>query len=180
MCRVHSYTIYIFPRFFFYFEHKRDWFSTNKSCRIRDPRDSEPRPDYSRFCLRAPRSVSDGSREDWKIIEDRAFLRSYNWFGFTPAPHFSTNLSRIRLFSIPDPNFFHPGSTKKNLSILTQKIVFKLTEIWCGLFIPDGDFLPNPGSRGQKGTGSRIWIRNPAASYRETSPTLLFINFFLL
>jgi hypothetical protein len=29
--------------------------------------------------------------------------------------------SRIRLFSIPDPNFFHTGSASKNLSILTQK-----------------------------------------------------------
>ncbi len=26
-------------------------------------------------------------------------------------------LSRIRLFSIPDPIFFHPGSTSKNLTI---------------------------------------------------------------
>ncbi len=57
--------------------------------------------------------------------------------------------SRIRLFSIPDPKFFHPGSTSKNLSILTQKIVLKLSEIWSGLFIPDPDpdFLriPDPG-----------------------------------
>jgi hypothetical protein len=30
-------------------------------------------------------------------------------------------LSRIRLFSIPDPNCLHPGSALKNLSILTQK-----------------------------------------------------------
>ncbi len=30
---------------------------------------------------------------------------------------------------IPDPNFFHPGSASKNLSILTQKIVSKLSEI---------------------------------------------------
>jgi hypothetical protein len=30
---------------------------------------------------------------------------------------------------IPDPTFFHPGSASKNLSILTQKIVFKLSEI---------------------------------------------------
>jgi hypothetical protein len=29
--------------------------------------------------------------------------------------------SRIRLFSIPDPNCLHPGSASKNLSILTQK-----------------------------------------------------------
>ncbi len=28
---------------------------------------------------------------------------------------------RIRLFSIPDPNCFHPGSASKNLSILTLK-----------------------------------------------------------
>jgi hypothetical protein len=34
--------------------------------------------------------------------------------------------SRIRLFSIPDPNCLHPGSESKNLSILnilTQKMV---------------------------------------------------------
>jgi hypothetical protein len=48
----------------------------------------------------------------------------------------------------------------KNLSILTQKIVSKLSEIGSGLVIPDPDpdFLPipDPGSRGQKGAGSRI------------------------
>jgi hypothetical protein len=30
-------------------------------------------------------------------------------------------LSRFRLFSIPDPKFFHPGSTSNNFSILTRK-----------------------------------------------------------
>jgi hypothetical protein len=29
--------------------------------------------------------------------------------------------SRIRIFSIPDPNCLHPGSLSKNLSILTPK-----------------------------------------------------------
>jgi hypothetical protein len=33
-------------------------------------------------------------------------------------------LSRIRLFSIPYPNFFYPGSTSKNLNIFTSNIVF--------------------------------------------------------
>ncbi len=66
---------------------------------------------------------------------------------------------------IPDPKFFHPGSASVNLSILTKKKDSKLSEIWSGLFIPPGyrsRFLPNPdpGSRGQKGTGSRIRIRN--------------------
>ncbi len=49
-------------------------------------------------------------------------------------------LSRIRIFSIPDPNFFHPGSASKNLSILTQKIVSKLSEIWSGLYFHDGSW----------------------------------------
>ncbi len=78
---------------------------------------------------------------------------------------------------IPDPNFFHPGyrvkkipdpesgSASKNWStvFLTQKIVSKLSEIWSGMLFriwtpdPDLDLLPipDPGSRGQKGTGSR-------------------------
>ncbi len=61
-------------------------------------------------------------------------------------------LSKIRIFFILDQNFSHPdpGFASKNLRILTQKIVCKLSEIWSGLFIPDPDpdFLPipNPGS----------------------------------
>ncbi len=61
-------------------------------------------------------------------------------------------LSRIRFFSIPDPHISipDPRSASKNFSILTQKMVSKLEEIWSGLFIPDPDpyFLPipDPGS----------------------------------
>ncbi len=64
-------------------------------------------------------------------------------------------LSRILHFSIPDS-----GSASKNLRYLTKKLFcfFKLLEVWSGLFIPepDPDFLPipDPGSKGQKGTGS--------------------------
>jgi methionine aminopeptidase len=46
---------------------------------------------------------------------------------------------------IPDPNFSHTGSASKNLSILTQKMVSKLSEICSELFIPDPDFF-HPGS----------------------------------
>jgi hypothetical protein len=67
--------------------------------------------------------------------------------------------------------FIHLGSwicIEENLSILTRKTVAKLSKIWSGLFIPDPDpdFLPipDPGSRGQKGTGSRIWIPNTGIS----------------
>jgi hypothetical protein len=44
-------------------------------------------------------------------------------------------------------------------------MVSKLSEIWSGVFIPDldPDFLPipDPGSRVQKGTVSRIQIPDP-------------------
>ncbi len=57
---------------------------------------------------------------------------------------------------IPDPNFSIPyfGSASKNLSILTQEMVSKLSEMWFGLFIPDPDpdFLPMP----DPGSGSSI------------------------
>jgi hypothetical protein len=59
--------------------------------------------------------------------------------------------------------------------ILTKKMVSKLSEIRSGLFIPDPDpdFLPipDPGYRGQKGTGSRI--RNTGSN----SLTLLWTFF---
>ncbi len=74
--------------------------------------------------------------------------------------------SQIRFFPIPDPNFFHPGSASKNLSILTQKIVSKLSEIWSGLSILDSNpgswFFTHPGSRAQG--SKRQWIQDPRSA----------------
>ncbi len=70
------------------------------------------------------------------------------------------------LFRIPDPNFFHPWSRirlKEFKYFNTKKPVSKHSEIWSGFFIPDPDpdfFFTHTGSRGQKGTGPRIRIRN--------------------
>ncbi len=72
----------------------------------------------------------------------------------------------FRMF-IPDPTFFHPESEFfpsliciKEFKYFNPKMVSKLQEIWSRFFNPDPDpdFLPisDPGSRGQKGTGSRI------------------------
>jgi hypothetical protein len=61
--------------------------------------------------------------------------------------------SRIRLFSIPDPKFFHPGSASKEFQYFNPKKWFlssKKYDPGCSSPIPD------TGSRGQKGTGSRI------------------------
>ncbi len=69
--------------------------------------------------------------------------------------------SRIRLFSIPDPNCLHPGSSSKNLSILTPKkakkwfLSSKKYDPGCSSRILMLTFS-HPGSRGQKGTQSRI------------------------
>jgi hypothetical protein len=71
--------------------------------------------------------------------------------------------SQVRLFSMPDPTCLHPGSRiliKEFQYFNPKKMVSKLLKIWSGLFIPDldADFLliPDPRSRGQKGTQSRI------------------------
>ncbi len=77
-------------------------------------------------------------------------------------------LSRIRYFPsrIPDPGLTRsrlPVPASKNWSIFNSKIS-------SGVFIPDPISrvwifsIPDPGSRGQKSTGSRIRIRNTAWS----------------
>ncbi len=79
---------------------------------------------------------------------------------------------------IPDPRFeffssrvLDPGCISKNLSILTNKMVSQLSEIWSRFSIPDPDprsaswlftyprsrsCIPDPESRDQKGNGSLI------------------------
>ncbi len=74
--------------------------------------------------------------------------------------------SRIRIYSIPDP-----GSASKNLSILAQKIVSKLSEIWSGFHPGSGSririmiFYPSrvPGSK-------RHWIPVPGSASLFKSP----------
>ncbi len=105
-----------------------------------------------------------------------AFWCTVVWFGPIPRPQPLLAVSRIQyvypgsliwIFSIPGPNFFHPGRRIciKEFEYFNPKIVSKLSEI-SGLLVPDPDpdFLPIPdsGSRGQKGTGSRVRIRNTA------------------
>jgi hypothetical protein len=70
---------------------------------------------------------------------------------------------------IPDPNILHPGSRIriKEFEYFNPKKWFPSTRKYDPGFSsripdPDPDFLPvpDPGSRGQKGTGSGIRIRN--------------------
>jgi hypothetical protein len=62
---------------------------------------------------------------------------------------------------IPDKKDSTDLDPHKRIEVfLTQKIVYKLSEISSGMVIPDPDFeflpIQDPGSRSQKGTGSRI------------------------
>ncbi len=73
-------------------------------------------------------------------------------------------LSRIRIFSIQDPGSRiqgqkDSGSASKNSSILPQKIVSKLSEIWSGLFILI--FYPSriPDPMVKKAPDPGYWIR---------------------
>jgi hypothetical protein len=78
-----------------------------------------------------------------------------------PDPNCLHPGSRIRTVSIPDP-----GSSSNNLSILTPKkpkkwfLSSKKYNLGCSSRIPDPDAyflpIPDPGSRGHKGTQSRI------------------------
>ncbi len=63
---------------------------------------------------------------------------------------------------IPDPSFFHPGSAPKNLSIFTKKrfLSSRKYDPGCSSRILIFLQMTEPESRGQKGTGSRIRIRN--------------------
>jgi hypothetical protein len=86
---------------------------------------------------------------------------------FIPDPTFFHPGSRIRTVSIPDP-----GSSSKNLSILTPKkakkwfLSSKKYDPGCSSRIPDpdADFLPSripdPGVKKVPNPGSRIRIRN--------------------
>ncbi len=81
-------------------------------------------------------------------------------------------------FSIPDRNFF------PSRILIKEFKHFNPTKWFLGSrkYDPDPDFLPipDPGSRGQKGTGSRIRIRNTElkimVNWPETQTSALFIK----
>jgi hypothetical protein len=74
---------------------------------------------------------------------------------FIPGPNLSISDPGSERFWIPNP---HPH--QRITVYLSQKIVFKLSEIWSGIFIPDSDldFVPIPDSGVKKapdpGSGS--------------------------
>jgi len=105
-----------------------------------------------------------------QIINDE-----FEWFFIINCKLFYKNLQETRInfcicqccgcgTLIPDPgSVFRSRIHIKEFMYFNPKTIFLgLSEIWSGLFIPDldPDFFTHPGFRVQKGTGSRIRIRN--------------------
>jgi hypothetical protein len=82
----------------------------------------------------------------------------------------------------PGATFFHPGYKSKNLSILTQKIVFQALGITIPVVHPGSGscFFTHPVSRGQKGTGSRIHHTGLIVSDHQDINKIKNISVFLL
>ncbi len=106
----------------------------------------------------------------------------YNWVQFPLYNSVADPgcLSRNRIFSISHLNFFRPGSVVRikncKKSILSQKIVSKLSEIWSGPFIlaPNPDFFYPSWIQGVKKTPDpdpQHWftISNTAWSLKKIS-----------
>jgi hypothetical protein len=62
------------------------------------------------------------------------------------------------------------------IELFTQKIVTKLSKYGFGIRDPEKNLFPDPGSRGQKGTGSRIRIRNTVCTIIH----IRFLPFFFV
>ncbi len=97
-----------------------------------------------------PGSKNSNKREGWKKICCHNFLGSHKFLKI--ANYFSFKVLKKKIWA----NF------QRIIEFFIQKIVNKLSKIRVG--DPGSEIrkkpIPDPGSRGQKGTGSRIRIRN--------------------
>ncbi len=103
-------------------------------------------------------SLKEGTYIDVLLEYKKSIIQCCGSDMFIPDP---ICLSRIRLFSIPHPGseFFPSRIRIKEFQYFNPKKWFVSSRIYdpdCSSRIsdPDPDFLPDPGSRGQKSTGS--------------------------
>ncbi len=101
-----------------------------------------------------PESKNSNKREGWKKIWCHTFLCSHKFHKI--VHYFSFEVLKKKIWA----NF------QRIIEIFSQKIVTKLSKVW--VWDPGSGKnlfrIPDPGSRGQKGTGSRIRIRNTVFS----------------
>ncbi len=96
------------------------------------------------------RIQNSNKRQGWKKICCHNFF--FQAINFTKLNYFIFEMLKKKIWA----------SFQRIIELFTQKIITKLSEIW--VWDPRSGIrkkpIPNPGSRGQKGTGSRIRIRN--------------------
>jgi hypothetical protein len=116
--------------------------------RIPDPRSRIPDPES--------RIQNSNKREGWKKICCHNFLCSHKFHKI--ENYFSFEVLKKKICA----NF------QRFIELFTQKIVTKLSKIW--VWDPRSGIrkkpIPDPGSRGQKGTGSRIPDPDPQHGYK--------------
>ena len=109
-----------------------------------------PDPDFYPSRISDPGSKNSNKRERWKKTSCHTFLCSHKFHKI--VNYFSFEVLKKKIWV----NF------QRIIELFTQKIVSKLSKIW--VWDPGSGKnlfrIPDPGSRGQKGTGSRIQIRN--------------------
>ncbi len=136
-------------RWFFFIEYR-----TIPVLRIRDVYPGSRILIFTNFGSRIsdPGSKNSNKREGWKKICCHYFLYSHKFHKI--ANYFSSEVVKKKIWA----NF------QRIIELFTQKIVTKLSKIW--IWDPGSGIrkkpIPDPGSRGQKGTGSQIRIRNTA------------------
>ncbi len=147
--------------------------------RIRDvyPGSRIPDPDFypsgipdPRSRIPDPGSKNSNKREGWKKIWSHTFLCSHKFHKI--VHYFSFEVLKKKIWA----NF------QRIIELFAQKIVTKLSKVWVwdpgsGIGDPEktysGSQILDPGSRGQKGTGSRI--RNTDSRYGKC----LWISYFI-
>ncbi len=84
---------------------------------------------------------------------------------FMPYPGYEFFHPRPRILDPGQKRSLTPGSrsTSKNWTILPKNTVSKLSERWSWMYTPPPP-IQDPGFRGQKSTGSRIWICNSGST----------------
>ncbi len=132
----------------------------------------------SRILVFYPSRISDTG--SW--IQKQLPYRREGW-----KPQILQNLKLFYFWTAEEKNL---GQISKNIRTFTQKVVTKLSKIW--VWDPRSGIrkkpFPDPGSRGQKGTGSRIRIRNIAFfkdkkskwSHKNSGIKVCFYSFCLM
>ncbi len=119
---------------------------------IPDPGSLIPDPDFYLSRISDPGSKNSNQRERWKKINCYTFLCSHKFHKI--VNYFSFEVLKKKILA----------NYQRIIELFTQKMVKKLLKIWS--WDPRSGIrkkpIPDPGSRGQKGTGSRIRIRNTA------------------